>query len=177
MKTYLNLCIAGIALIISWCGTSIPQTVEQPIAPSNPTPVQTQTRSLTSSGYSTTGASRSPYSGSQFDVMKITDNSTQKRTYLIDCRGSWSACLDRRYNNMIPNDTSYIPQTGLLSNFGFWTLTGQAVRRQTQVPIDWVLLIHEYTGGTLILDYDDPSGERNMMDTQDIQQLIQSISV
>jgi hypothetical protein len=37
--------------------------------------------------------------------------------------------------------------------------------------------MHEYTGGTLILDYDDPSGERNMMDTQDIQQLIQSISV
>jgi hypothetical protein len=102
MKTYLNLCIAGIALIISWCGTTIPQTVEQPIVPSNPTPVQTQARSLTSSGYTTTGASRSPYSGSQFDVLKITDNSTQKRAYLIDCRGSWSACLDRRYNNMIP---------------------------------------------------------------------------
>lgn len=177
MKNYLNLCIAGITLIVSWCGTITPQKTEQPIVPSNPTPVQAQARSFTASGYTTTGASRSPYSGSQFDVIKITDNSTQKRAYLIDCRGSWSECLDRRYDNMIPNDTSYIPQTGLLSNFGFWTLTGQAVRRQTQVPIDWVLLMHEYTGGTLILDYDDPSGERNMMETQDIQILIQNISV
>ena len=37
--------------------------------------------------------------------------------------------------------------------------------------------MHEYTGGTLILDYDDPSGERNMMTTQDIQVLIQNLSV
>ena len=60
----------------------------------------------------------------------------------------------------------------------FDTVSGAtATRYMAQAPIDWVLLAHEANGMTYVLDFDDPSGLKNMMSSQDIDDLLTNLEI
>ena len=86
---------------------------------------------------------------------------------MITYDGNRAEFYTQRANNIFNDGMIY---TGDLQTDAFSTLgTGNNTRFRVQVPVDRVLLAREYTNGLLVIDADDPSGERNMMNEQDLE--------
>ena len=133
-------------------------------------------RTITSNDYSVESVTPIPqtYSGEKFTVVKVTYLPTTRWTYIIHYDGNRAEFYTQRANNMFNDGMIYTwdLQTDAFSTLG----TGNNTRFRAQVPVDRVLLAREYTNGLLVIDADDPSGERNMMNEQDLEWLVQYIN-
>ena len=117
------------------------------------------------------------YSGDLFTTVKITDNSTQRRSYFTSFPGQWSDFEIAREANIFSGQIAKTI-TNNLSDQAFATLTGtnNELWYHIQVPIDRTLLVHQNDHNVFVLDFDDPSGTRDKMTAKDIQELIQYIN-
>ena len=115
------------------------------------------------------------YSG-ETQVYKITYLPSGKWTHFIVFSGDRVSFINQRSYNMF-QDHSADTSLGLAAS-SFDTVSGAtATRYMVQVPIDWVLLTHEANNMTYVLDFDDPSGLKNMMSMQDIETLLTYLEI
>ena len=180
-KAYL---IAGISIMIllSGCSSSLdhnPPTIIQDDIIDTSVP-QTSGWNILGSQYTiqpVSGSKTTTYSGDLFTTVKITEKSTQRRTYFTSYPGQWSDFEIARESNMFSGEIANTI-TSNLSNQAFDTLTGinNNIRYHVQVPIDRTLLVHQTDSEVFVLDFDDPSDAWNKMKYKDIQELIQYVN-
>lgn len=180
MRIFLFVIVFMSSLLLVWCGST------QPTSPSDTLTGEENTftwsgvelfswRTITSNDYSVESVTPIPqtYSGEEFTIVKVTHIPTTRWTYIIAYDGNRAEFYTQRANNIFNDGMIYTwdLQTDAFSFIG----TGENTRWRMQVPVDRVLLAREYTNGLLVIDADDPSGERNMMNEQDLEEFIEFI--
>ena len=80
---------------------------------------------------------------------------------------------------MFPTEPASPIAISSLPSQAFATLSGMnnIIWHHIQVPIDHTLLVYEDNSMVYVLDFDDASGEMNMMSYNDIQILIQDLDI
>ena len=169
-------------ILLAGCGTtSLQQGIENnlnisenELIENNQEPT-TQNILVTSSDYDITDITQwtpQGYDTDIFTIKKITYIPDWKRTYLISKEGSRSDFESAREISLFDEVVSRPWQSAQNDSFDTHYDHNNNPWYMVTVPIDWVLLVYEWTSTTYVLDFDDPSWEQNKMDLARIQDLL-----
>ena len=101
----------------------------------------------------------------------ITHNPTQRRTYLVVSDDPRDETITQRNSHIMDDMT---PTTGNLSDTAFASYhIAWLDWYQIAVPVDRVLLVHEGSDNTFVLDFDDPSGLQHTMSLEDVETMLE----